>query len=157
FLIAQAEGGPKLSTRLFVTDRYPQKQHNIYSRADILAFVRHVLRDTPEFKLIKESCSKNIFDLPTRQCLVSCKLIHSLMSRQLVCNLKNTSWSAFGGKPLRYMLQKSGTITRLPCGDFPAGYVPGVDDTSEPYKDHFWRKLIGKNKMTTITDFEKGL
>lgn len=115
------------------------------------------MRDTPEFEQLRASCFGKLFELPARQCPVSCKLIHSLLSRQLLDDLKYTLWTAFGGKPLRFGLQEFGTITGLPCGDFPDGYVPDYEEPREPQRDPIWLKLIGKSKMTTIADIGKRL
>ncbi|KAF8108222.1 LOW QUALITY PROTEIN: hypothetical protein N665_0113s0012, partial [Sinapis alba] len=103
---------------LFATDRFPSGRVNIYSKPDLLAFVRHVFRDTKEFEYIKASCFGTLFELPTRQCHVSCKLIHALLTRQLICDDKNTLRSIFGADPLRFDLQefgkkKSTTIVEL--------------------------------------------
>ncbi|KAH0865819.1 hypothetical protein HID58_083030 [Brassica napus] len=105
----------RLPPLLFATDRFPTRRHNIYSSPDLLPFIRNVLRDTPEFETIRRSCFGKLFDLPARQCHVSCKLIHAFLTRQLVCLPKNTLWSAFGGFPFRYGLEEFGTVTSLPC------------------------------------------
>ncbi|KAG2253307.1 hypothetical protein Bca52824_083443 [Brassica carinata] len=52
----------RLPPRLFATDRFPTRRHNIYSSPDLLPFIRNVLRDTPEFETIRRSCLK-LFDL----------------------------------------------------------------------------------------------
>src|SRR5690606_34303045 len=130
--------------RLFATDRYPSGRLNIYSKPDLLASIRHALRDTEEFEIIKASCFGKLFDLPARFCPVSCKLIHALLTRQLVCVDNHILWSVFGGNPFRFGLQEFGTITGLPCGAFPVGYNPMRDDQSEATKDPYWIKLIGK-------------
>ncbi|CAF1708395.1 unnamed protein product [Brassica napus] len=61
----------RLPERLFATDRFPRNRLNIYSRSNILAFVRHVLRDSPAFAKIRKSSFGKLFDLHTRQCPVS--------------------------------------------------------------------------------------
>ncbi|KAG2315054.1 hypothetical protein Bca52824_018176 [Brassica carinata] len=66
-----------LPPRLFATDHYPCGRLNIYSKPELLAFIRHVLRDTDEFQFIKNSCFGGLFDLQARQCPVSRKLIHA--------------------------------------------------------------------------------
>ncbi|KAG2264658.1 hypothetical protein Bca52824_071737 [Brassica carinata] len=94
----------------------------INSRPNILAFVRHVLRGSEAFAKIRKSSFEKLFDLPTRQFPVSCKLIHSLLSPQLRCNQEHTLWSVFGKDHLRFSLEEFGTITGLNCGSFPDGY-----------------------------------
>ncbi|KAF8115516.1 hypothetical protein N665_0026s0059 [Sinapis alba] len=115
---------PRLPPRLFATDRFPSKRLNIYSSPEILAFISNVFRDTPEFETIRNSCFGKLFDLPARQCPISCKLIHSLLTQQLICLPKNTLWSVFGAKPLQYGLEEFGTVTGLHCGSFPVVYHP---------------------------------
>ncbi|KAG2311240.1 hypothetical protein Bca52824_022797 [Brassica carinata] len=84
----------RLPPRLFATDHYLCGRLNIYSKPELLAFIRHVLRDTDEFQYIKKSCFGGLFDLQARQCPVSRKLIHALLTRQLVCEDKHTLWSS---------------------------------------------------------------
>ncbi|KAG2331340.1 hypothetical protein Bca52824_002520 [Brassica carinata] len=147
----------RLPQRLFATDRYPCNRLNIYSKPDYIAFIRHVLRGTEEFETIKASCFGKLFDLPSRQCPVSCKLIHSMLTRQLVCADKHTLWPVFAGHPFRFGLQEFGTITGLPCGAFPPGYNPDMKCKSDPRKDAFWVRLIGKKRFTTIEDLRHQL
>ncbi|KAG2321993.1 hypothetical protein Bca52824_015206 [Brassica carinata] len=152
-----------LPERLFATDRFPCQRLNIYSRPNILAFIRHVLRDTAEFKKIRESPFGKLFDLPTHQCAVSCKLIHALMSRQLLVDLQYTFWTVFGSDPLRFSLEEFGTITGLNCGAFPEGYEApdlnhkGANKQKNAHKDPTWRRLVGKNSNITIADLADDL
>ncbi|KAL0802303.1 hypothetical protein Bca101_057479 [Brassica carinata] len=85
----------RLHPRLFATDRFPCKWLNIYSSSEILAFIRHVFRGTRKFEIIKESGFGKLFDLPARQCPVSFKLIHSLLTRQVVDYQKYTLCPVF--------------------------------------------------------------
>ncbi|KAF3557297.1 hypothetical protein F2Q69_00014306 [Brassica cretica] len=117
----------RLPPRLFATDRFPTKRLNIYSSPDFLPFIRNVLRDTPELETICQSCFGKLFDLPARQCPMSCKLIHLFLTRQLVSFPKNTLRSAFGGSPFRYGHEEFGIVTGLPCGFFPERYKPNTD------------------------------
>ncbi|KAF2569962.1 hypothetical protein F2Q70_00026364 [Brassica cretica] len=125
----------RLPPRLFATDRFRTKRLNIYSSLDLLPFIRNVLRDTPELETICQSCFGKLFDLPARQCPMSCKLIHSFLTRQLVSLPKNTLWSAFGGSPFRYGLEEFGTVTSLPCGSFPERYKPNTGKAIVAGKD----------------------
>ncbi|CAF2060960.1 unnamed protein product [Brassica napus] len=142
----------RLPPRLFATDRFPTKRLNIYSSPEILPFLRHVLRDTKEFQIIRESCFGKLFDIPARQCPVSAKLIHSFLTRQLLCLPKNTLWSVFGGNPLRYGLQGFGTVTGLNCASFPEGYHPDIAKSVVAGKDEVWKRLFGKKKIVTIAE-----
>ncbi|KAG2292532.1 hypothetical protein Bca52824_039201 [Brassica carinata] len=112
----------RLPPRLFATDRFPTGRLNIYSKPDILPFIQHVLRNTKELQYIKNSCFGKLFELPARQCHVSCKLIHVFLTKQLICEDNNTLWIVFRSDPIRFGLQEFGTITGLPCGEFPTGY-----------------------------------
>ncbi|KAG2291114.1 hypothetical protein Bca52824_037783 [Brassica carinata] len=138
--------------RLFATDRFPIRRFNIYSKPDMLAFVHDVLRSTSEFQTIRDSCFGKLFDMPARQCPVSCKLIHSLLSRQLIVDDPHTLWTALLGQPLRFGLQKFGTITGLPCGAFPVGHLPPKNKRNQALKDQILNKLIGKHELTTCAD-----
>uniref|UniRef100_A0A0D3CBJ2 DUF1985 domain-containing protein n=1 Tax=Brassica oleracea var. oleracea TaxID=109376 RepID=A0A0D3CBJ2_BRAOL len=137
----------RLPPRLFTTDRSPSGRLNIYSKPDLLAFIQHVLRGTKELQYIRESCFGKLFELPTRQCPVSCKIIYTFLSRQLIVEDKHTLWSVFRSDPIRFGLQEFGTITGLPCGDFPAGYNTELEDQSKVHKDPDWIKLIGKKEI----------
>ncbi|CAN7120559.1 unnamed protein product [Brassica rapa subsp. narinosa] len=151
-LLGDNELDNRLPQRLFATDRFPVHRLNIYSKPDLLAFVHDVLRGTSEFKTIRDSCFGKLFDLPARQCPVSCKLIHSLLSRQLLVDDPHTLWTAFSGQPLRFGLQEFGTITGLPCGAFPVGHLPPKNKRNQASKDKIWKKLIGKHELTTCAD-----
>lgn len=142
----------RLPPRLFATDRFPTKTLNIYSSPDLLAFVRNILRGSQEFETIRQSCFGKLFDLPARQCPVSCKLIHSFLTRQIVCLPKNTLWSAFGGHPFRYGLEEFGTVTGLPCGSFPEGAQSNTGKKIVAGKDRVWKRLFGKQAVVTIAD-----
>ncbi|KAF2544170.1 hypothetical protein F2Q68_00031915 [Brassica cretica] len=148
----------RLPERLFATDRFPRHRLNIYSRPNILAFVRHVLRYSPAFGKIRESSFRKLFDLPTRQIPVSCKLIDNLLSRQLLCNQEYTLWSVFGKDPLRFSLEEFGTISGLNCGVFPEGYEApdhnrkGSNKQKVAHKDPLWQKIIGKYNNITIAE-----
>lgn len=147
----------RLPPRLFATDRFPSNRHNIYSKPDLLAFISYVLRDTEEFDFIKRSCFGKLFDLPARQCPVSCKLIHGLLVRQLITEDKLTLWSVFARDPIKFGLQEFGTITGLPCGAFPVGYSTVKEDQSRAHKDSFWIELFGRKKFITIADLRHKL
>ncbi|CAF1868225.1 unnamed protein product [Brassica oleracea] len=148
----------RLPKRLFATDRFPQHRLNIYSRPNILAFLRHVLRDSPAFRKIRESSFGKLFDLPTRQIPVSCKLIYSLLSRQLLCNQEYTLWSVFGKDPLRFSLEEFGTITSLNCGGLPEGYEApdhnrkSANKQKRAQKDPLWEQIVSKYNNITIAD-----
>ncbi|KAG2317183.1 hypothetical protein Bca52824_020305 [Brassica carinata] len=148
----------RLPERLFATDRFPRRRLNIYSRPNILALLRHILRGSSEFTKIRDSPFGKLFDLPTRQCPVSCKLIHCLLSRQLICKLDNTLWTVFGKDPIRFGLEEFGTITGLNCGEFPNDHeAPDpnqlvANKQKNAHKDPIWKEVVGKSSNITIAD-----
>ncbi|KAG2287374.1 hypothetical protein Bca52824_046978 [Brassica carinata] len=131
----------RLPPRLFATDRFPTRRLNIYS-SRIFSFYYLCPRDT----------RRKLFDLPARQCPVSCKLIHAFLTRQLVFLPKNTLWSAFGGSPFRYGIEEFGTVTGLPCGSYPERYTPNTGKAIVAGKDRVWKRLFGKKIYVTIAD-----
>lgn len=142
----------RLPPRLFATDQFPTGRLNIYSKPDILPLIQHVLKGTKELQYIKDSCFGKLFELPARQCPVSCKLIHAFLTRQLITEDSHTLWTVFGSDAISFGLPEFGTITGLPCGEFPEGYVTDYEDQSKANKDPDWLKLIGKKKFTTIAE-----
>ncbi|CDY57158.1 BnaC05g50400D [Brassica napus] len=147
----------RLPPRLFATDRSPTGRLNIYSKPDILPFIQHVLMNTKELQYIKNSCFGKLFELPARQCHVSCKLIHAFLTRQLLCEDNNTLWTVFRSDPIRFGLQEFGTITGLPCGEFPTDYDTELEVQSNNISDPDWVKLFGKEKIVTIADLRHKL
>ncbi|KAG2269408.1 hypothetical protein Bca52824_063963 [Brassica carinata] len=147
----------RLPPRLFTTDRSPTGRLNIYSKPDILPFIQHVLMNTKELQYIKNSCFGKLFELPARQCHVSCKLIHAFLTRQLLCEDNNTLWTVFRSDPIRFGLQEFGTITWLPCGEFPTDYDTELEVQSNNIRDPDWVKLFGKEKIVTIADLSHKL
>lgn len=142
---------------MFATDRFPSRRHNIFSKPDILPFIQNVLKDTEELQYIKNSCFGKLFEFPARQCPVSCKLIHAFLTRQLLCEDRHTLWSVFGSDPICFGLKEFGTITGLPCGEFPADYDTELADQSKANTDPDWIRLIGKKKFVTIADLRHRL
>ncbi|KAH0885370.1 LOW QUALITY PROTEIN: hypothetical protein HID58_061466, partial [Brassica napus] len=136
--------GPSSTSKTFRDGQVPTRRLNIYSSPDLFPFIRNVLRDTPELETIRQSCFGKLFDLPARQCPVSCKLIHAFLTRQLICLPKNTLWSAFGGSPFRYGIEEFGTVTGLPCGSYPERYTPNTGKAIVAGKDRVWKRLFGK-------------
>lgn len=98
-----------------------------------------------------------MFDLLARQCHVSCKLIHSLLSIQIVVYDPHTLWPVFSGKPFRFGLPEFGTVTGLPCGAFPVVYRPPQNKRNQSSKDEIWKKLIGPHELTTCADIRHRL
>ncbi|XP_013632447.1 PREDICTED: uncharacterized protein LOC106337888 [Brassica oleracea var. oleracea] len=139
-------GNQRLPSRLFATDRYPSKRFNLNASLEYLLLVRDVLEGTDEMERLLGSCFGSLFRLPVRRCAFSAKLVHGLLTRQLVTKKRLELWHVFGGDPMRFSLAKFGHVTGLPCGEFEEGYV--VDDKARPPKaDYvFWDRLLGASR-----------
>ncbi|KAL0709338.1 hypothetical protein Bca4012_016316 [Brassica carinata] len=98
------------------------------------------------------SCFGHLFRLPLRRCAFSGKLVHGMLTRQLVTKKRFELWPVFGGMPTRFSLAEFGHVTGLPCGEFEAGYV--VDDQTRPKKSDYayWDILFGGKRDVTIAD-----
>ncbi|KAG7579271.1 hypothetical protein ISN45_Aa03g034320 [Arabidopsis thaliana x Arabidopsis arenosa] len=154
---ASSEWDLNLPTRLFATDRYPKARLNVYCKPDILSFIRSIFHGTPEFDTILQSCFGPLFDLPVSRSPSSCKLIHSLLCRQLITKQKYELWTVFGGQPLRFSLIEFGALTGLPCGEFLEDYDPESEPTYVEGQDCYWNELIGKDKDATLGDVSEML
>ncbi|KAF8095058.1 hypothetical protein N665_0342s0009 [Sinapis alba] len=128
------------------------KRLNIYSKPDILCFINHTLRGSPEFEVIRGSCFGGLFNLPARQCPVSHKLIHSLLTRQIVVSSQHTLWPVVAGHPFRFSLAEFQTVTGLPCGPFPEQYQTSSFNIRNSSKDPLWQKLLGHDSLITVAD-----
>ncbi|XP_024013367.1 uncharacterized protein LOC112087728 [Eutrema salsugineum] len=133
-------------------DWYPINRINVYSKPDTLTFLSEKLRGTKELDIIINSCFGKLFTFPAARCQISCKLIHVLMSRQLVTKKKYEMWTVFGGHPLRFGLKEFGHVSGMPCGEFPDDYDPDDQPTNVKRVDPFWKELIGNDKKTTLGD-----
>ncbi|CAN6824110.1 unnamed protein product [Brassica oleracea] len=139
-------GNQKLPSRLFATDRYLSKHFNLNASLGYLLLVRDVLEGTDEMERLLGSCFGALFRLPVRRCAFSAKLVHGLLTRQLVTKERLELWLVFGGDPLRFSLAEFGHVTGLPCGEFEERYV--VDDKARPTNGDyvFWDRLLGAGR-----------
>ncbi|CAN6856771.1 unnamed protein product [Brassica oleracea] len=107
---------PTFPERLFAHNCYPGKPRlNIYSKASIIGSLVKLLRGSPEMNCLLGSQFGALFHLPVSRCSNSAKLVHSLLSRQLVTMRLYELWSLFADKPLRFSLREFGDITGLKC------------------------------------------
>ncbi|KAF3519059.1 hypothetical protein DY000_02058849 [Brassica cretica] len=143
----------RLPERLFATNIFPRKRLNIYSKPGILCFIKHTLQGSQEFEVIRRSCFGGLFNLPARQCPVSHKLIHSLLSRQILVLSQHTLWPVVAGNPFRFSLAEFQTITGLPCGPFPEHYQSPSFNTRNAAKDPLWQKLLGHDSLITVKTY----
>jgi len=142
----------RLPPRHFATDRYPDARLNIYSRPDILTVICDVLKGSKEMETIIDSCFGSLFSLRVSECPISGKLVHALLCRQLVTKQKYEMWTVFGGQPLRFSLVEFGSVTGLPCGEFPEEYEPDFFPRRENGTNDYWNVLIGEDKNATLAD-----
>ncbi|CAN6912441.1 unnamed protein product [Brassica oleracea] len=107
---------PTFPERLFARNCYPGKPRlNIYSKASIIGSLVKLLRGSPEMNCLLESQFGALFHLLVSRCSNSAKLVHSLLSRQLVTMRLYELWFLFADKPLRFSLREFGDITGLKC------------------------------------------
>ncbi|KAL0756539.1 hypothetical protein Bca101_094207 [Brassica carinata] len=105
---------PTFPERLFARNCYPSKPRlNIYSKASIIGSLVKLLRGSPEMNCLLGSQFRALFHLPVSRCSNSVKLVHSLLSRQLVTMRLYELWFLFADKPLRFSLREFGDITGL--------------------------------------------
>ncbi|KAF8091399.1 hypothetical protein N665_0446s0018 [Sinapis alba] len=140
-----------LPERLFATDWFPSERVNIYSTVDYLLRVKEALKGTPEMEVLAGSSFGGLFKMPARRLLAG-KVIHSMLTRQVVTKKKFEMWPVFGGKPLRFLLAEFGEVTGLPCGEFEEGYT--IDYQLAPKEENYryWGELIGENMDVTIEE-----
>ncbi|CAN6899778.1 unnamed protein product, partial [Brassica oleracea] len=105
----------RLPSQLFATDRFPSDRVNNYSTIDNLLYVRDALQGSAA--QLMGSCFGNLFRLPARRLLME-KVIHGMLTRQIVTKKKHEMWPVFGGNPFRFSLVEFGEVTGLPCGEF---------------------------------------
>ncbi|KAL0675353.1 hypothetical protein Bca4012_003334 [Brassica carinata] len=90
----------RLLPRLFATDHYPSKQHNCNSSLEYLLLVRDVLEGTDETEQLLGSCFGHLFRLPVRGCDFSAKVVHEMLTMQVVTKKRFELWHVFGGQPM---------------------------------------------------------
>ncbi|KAJ4881163.1 DUF1985 domain-containing protein [Raphanus sativus] len=139
--------------RLFARNCYPGKPRlNIYSKASIIGSLVKLLRGSPELKLLLESQFGALFHLPVSRCSNSAKLVHSLLSRQLVTYRLYELWFLFADKPLRFALREFGDITGLKC-EPERENVGNVSDYSDATPGRMWKELFGTDdEDVTVAD-----
>ncbi|ESQ43671.1 hypothetical protein EUTSA_v10015760mg, partial [Eutrema salsugineum] len=120
-----------------------------------LTLIRDIIKGTSEFDRIRQSCFGPLFDLPAFRCPVSCKLIHTLLTRQLMTKKQYELWIVFGGHPFHFSLQEFCTVTGLPAGEYPEDYVPDNNTSSNKKLDDTWLELIGDDPGTSLADIAK--
>ncbi|KAJ4870492.1 DUF1985 domain-containing protein [Raphanus sativus] len=139
--------------RLFARNCYPGKPRlNIYSKASIIGSLVKLLRGSPELKLLLDSQFGALFHLPVSRCSNSAKLVHSLLSRQLVTYRLYELWFLFADKPVRFSLREFRDITGLKC-EPERENVGNVSESSDATPGRMWKELFGTDdEDVTVAD-----
>ncbi|KAF8113513.1 hypothetical protein N665_0049s0029 [Sinapis alba] len=145
----------RLPERIFATDRFPSRRVNMYASIDYLLVVKEVLKDTAEMARVLGSGFGGLFKLPVRRLTMSGKLVHGLLTRQVVSRKKYELMNVFWGKPLRFSLVEFGAVTGLNCGEFEEGYDHEYQIPAGDGNFAYWERLIGKNQNITIAEIAK--
>ncbi|XP_010478559.1 PREDICTED: uncharacterized protein LOC104757509 isoform X2 [Camelina sativa] len=141
---------PNLPERLLPVDSYSDGARlNIYSRPEYLGTIATLLKGSKEWEQIKNSQFGKLFQLPVARCSHSGKLLHGLLSRQLVTEKKHEIWFVFGGHPMRFSIREFHIVTGLRCSELP------TQDEVDKHKDRYlsvWHRLFGNKTMVTVAD-----
>ena len=123
----------------------------MYSTIDFLLCVRDALNGTEEMAMLLRSCFGSLFRLPVRRVLMG-KVIHGMLTRQVLTKKKYELWPVFGGNPFRFSLVEFGEVTGLPCDEFEEGYSIDYELPATEENYAYWEKLIGPDRDATIGD-----
>jgi len=123
---------------------------NIYSSPELLEEIAEFLGGSSDFERLLKSQFGKLFKYPVCQTAHSAKLIHGLLSRQLVTKKRHEFWFIFGGKPLRFSLREFHITTGLECRPIPSEeeILSHQKIVSKPV----WNSLFGSKKDVTVTD-----
>lgn len=134
------DGPPTLPPRLFAADSYPSGARlNIYSKANLIGTLYSILENTEAMTTILQSQFGKLFSLPVARCSNSVKLIHALLSRQLITGKEHELWIVFGGKPIKFSLREFHIISGLRCSKMPTDEeIKRRTEGSEAY----WNELF---------------
>ncbi|ESQ33399.1 hypothetical protein EUTSA_v10009945mg, partial [Eutrema salsugineum] len=108
---------------------------NIYSKANVIGLLVEALKGTEDLEKLLHSQFGNA------------KLVHALLSRQLVTTKKHEIWFLFGGQPLRYSIREFKEITGLNCNP-----EPDSTEEEEVGKTGIWKDLFGRVKAMNVYD-----
>ncbi|RIA05022.1 hypothetical protein BRARA_K00627 [Brassica rapa] len=144
---------PTFPERLFARNCYPGKPRlNIYSKASIIGSLVKLLRGSPEMNCLLGSQFGALFHLPVSRCSNSAKLVHSLLSRQLVTMRLYELWFLFADKPLRFSLREFGDITGLKC-EPEREKVGNGSESSDATPGRMWKELFEtEDEDVTVPD-----
>ncbi|CAF2043277.1 unnamed protein product [Brassica napus] len=144
---------PTFPERLFARNCYPGKPRlNIYSKASIIGSLVKLLRGSPEMNCLLGSQFGALFHLPVSRCSNSAKLVHSLLSRQLVTMRLYELWFLFADKPIRFSLREFGDITGLKCKP-EREKVGNGSESSDATPGRMWKELFEtEDEDVTVPD-----
>lgn len=123
---------------------------NIYSKPEYLGMLVEELEGSQTWDQLMGSQFRRLFELPVARCSHSAKLIHGMLSRQLVTAKKHELWFVYGGFPLRFSLREFHTTTGLRCGDFPSDIE--IEEHQDPTFLSVWNRLFGEKKIVTVSE-----
>ncbi|ESQ39494.1 hypothetical protein EUTSA_v10001262mg [Eutrema salsugineum] len=139
----------KLPKRVLGNGCYPVGARlNIYSKANVIGLLVEALKGTEDLEKLLHSQFRKLFHLPVARCCNSAKLVHALLSRQLVTTKTHEIWFLFGGQPLRYLIRELKEITRLNCNLEP----DSSEEEEDVGKTGIWKDLFGR--ATTMNVFD---
>ncbi|XP_024009489.1 uncharacterized protein LOC112084572 [Eutrema salsugineum] len=139
----------KLPKRVLGDGCYPVGARlNIYSKANVIGLLVEALKGTEDLEKLLHSQFGKLFHLPVVRCCNSAKLVHALLSRQLVTTKKHEIWFLFGGQPLRYSIREFKEITGLNCNPEP----DSTEEEEEVRKTGIWKDLFGRAKAMNVYD-----
>ncbi|ESQ38710.1 hypothetical protein EUTSA_v10029459mg, partial [Eutrema salsugineum] len=139
----------KLPKRVLGDGCYPVGARlNIYSKANVIGLLVEALKGTKDLEKLLHSQFGKLFHLPVARCCNSAKLVHALLSRQLVTTKKHEIWFLFGGQPLRYSIREFKEITGLNCNPEP----DSTEEEDDVGKTGIWKDLFGRAKAMNVFD-----
>ncbi|ESQ50856.1 hypothetical protein EUTSA_v10022987mg, partial [Eutrema salsugineum] len=132
----------KLPKRVFGDGCYPVGARlNIYSKANVIGLLVEALKGTEDLEKLLHSQFGKLF-------CNSAKLVHALLSRQLVTTKKHEIWFLFGGQPLRYSIREFKEITGLNCNPEP----DSTEEEEDIGKTGIWKDLFGRATAINVFD-----
>ncbi|XP_024015946.1 uncharacterized protein LOC18025741 [Eutrema salsugineum] len=121
---------------------------NIYSKANVIGLLVAALKITEDLEKLLHSQFGKLFHLPVARCCNSAKLVHALLSRQLVTTKKHEIWFLFGGQPLRYSIREFKEIPGLNCNPKP----DNTEEEEDVGKTGIWKDLFGRATAMNVFD-----
>ncbi|ESQ45958.1 hypothetical protein EUTSA_v10010966mg [Eutrema salsugineum] len=139
----------KLPKRVLGDGCYPVGARlNIYLKANVIGLLVEALKGTEDLEKLLHSQFGKLFHLPVARCCNSAKLVHALLSRQLVTTKKHEIWFLFGGQPLNYSIREFKEITGLNCNPEP----DSTEEEEDVGKIGIWKDLFGRSSAMNVFD-----